>query len=200
MAGLRIGLTGGIGSGKSTVGATWVSLGASLVDTDAIAHALCAPAGAALPALRLAFGDAIQAPDGALDRQRMREIAFADPTARQRLEAILHPLIGQEALRQADEVTGTTVFDVPLLAESRHWRARCDRIAVIDCRRETQIARVVSRSGWPPEQVERVIAQQATRPQRRAVADAVIHNDTLSIDELRAEATTLWTLWTANAS
>jgi dephospho-CoA kinase len=195
MAGLRIGLTGGIGSGKSTVAAAWSALGATLVDTDAIAHALCAPGGTALPALRSTFGDAIQAPDGGLDRRRMRELAFADPSARRRLEAILHPLIGEEALRQATEASGTVVFDVPLLAESTLWRGRCDRIAVVDCRRETQVARVVSRSGWTPEQVERVIEQQAPRSRRRAVADAVIHNDDITVDELRALALALWRYW-----
>ena len=195
MAGLRIGLTGGIGSGKSTVATAWGALGAALVDTDAIAHALCAPGGAALPAIRAAFGDVVQAPDGGLDRRRMRELAFADPSARRRLEAILHPLIGEEALRQAAHVSGTVVFDVPLLAESAHWRMRCDRIAVVDCRRETQVARVVARSGWTPEQVERVIAQQAARSRRRAVADAVIHNDSITVDELRDRALALWAYW-----
>jgi dephospho-CoA kinase len=195
MAGLRIGLTGGIGSGKSTVATAWGALGATLVDTDAIAHALCAPGGAALPALRSTFGDAIQAPDGGLDRRRMRDLAFADPSTRRRLEAILHPLIGEEAMRQAAEVPGTVVFDVPLLTESTRWRERCDRIAVVDCRRETQVARVVSRSGWTPEQVERVIAQQASRSRRRAVADAVIHNDGITVDELRELALALWAYW-----
>ena len=195
MAGPRIGLTGGIGSGKSTVATAWGALGATLVDTDAIAHALCAPGGAALPALRATFGDAVQAPDGGLDRRRMRELAFGDPSARQRLEAILHPLIGEEALRQSARVSGTVVFDVPLLAESAHWRERCDRIAVVDCLPETQVARVVSRSGWTPEQVERVIAQQAPRSRRRAVADAVIHNDGITIDELLGTARALWACW-----
>jgi dephospho-CoA kinase len=200
MAGLRIGLTGGIGSGKSTVAAAWVALGATLVDTDAIAHALCAPGGAALAALKSAFGDSIQAPEGGLDRQRMRSLAFSDPSARQRLEAILHPMNGEEALRQAAQVVGTAVFDVPLLTESRHWRARCDRIAVVDCGRETQVLRVVARSGWAPEQVERVIAQQASRSQRRAIADAVIHNDGITVEELRDRAVRLWAHWLSNAS
>jgi dephospho-CoA kinase len=200
MAGLRIGLTGGIGSGKSTVAAAWVALGATLVDTDAIAHALCAPGGAALAALKSAFGDSIQAPEGGLDRQRMRSLAFSDPSARQRLEAILHPMIGEEALRLAAQVVGTAVFDVPLLTESRHWRARCDRIAVVDCGRETQVLRVVARSGWAPEQVERVIAQQASRSQRRAIADAVIHNDGITVEELRDRAVRLWAHWLSNAS
>jgi len=197
MADHHIGLTGGIGSGKSTVAATWVALGATLVDTDAIARTLCAPAGMALPLLRKAFGASIQTTDGGLDRRRMRDMAFADSSVRQRLEGILHPLISEEAMRQAAAVQGAVVFDVPLLAESRLWRERCDCIAVVDCRRETQIARVVSRSGWTPEQVERVISHQASREQRRAMADAVIDNDALTVDALRDEATVLWGHWTS---
>ena len=200
MAGLRVGLTGGIGSGKSTVAATWVGLGATLVDTDAIAHALCAPRGAALPALKATFGDSIQAPDGGMDRQRMRAIAFSDASARQRLEAILHPMIGEEARRRAAAASGAVVFDVPLLTESAHWRARCDRIAVVDCSRDTQVSRVVNRSGWAKEQVERVIAQQASRSQRRAIADAVIHNDGITVDELQTRSVELWSHWLSHAS
>jgi dephospho-CoA kinase len=200
MSDLRIGLTGGIGSGKSAVAAVWVGLGATLVDTDAIAHALCAPGGAAMPALREAFGNGVQAPDGSLDRAAMRELVFADPGAKQRLEAILHPLIGREAMRQSADATGAVVFDVPLLAESRHWRARCDRIAVVDCSESTQIARVTARSGWSAGQVQRVIDQQARRAARRAIADAVIDNDALTMDELRQGATALWQYWLSNAS
>jgi dephospho-CoA kinase len=200
MAGLRVGLTGGIGSGKSTVAAAWVGLGATLIDTDAIAHALCAPGGAALPALKKAFGDAIQAPDGGMDRQRMRAIAFSDASARKRLEAILHPMIGEEARRRATEASGAVVFDVPLLAESAHWRARCDRIAVVDCSPDTQVMRVVARSGWAQDQVQRVIAQQASRAQRRAIADAVIHNDAITVDELRERSAALWSHWLSHAS
>lgn len=200
MAGPRFGLTGGIGSGKSSVAAIWVSLGATLVDTDAIAHELCAPGGAAMPALRHEFGDAIQAADGGLDRARMREQVFAQPEARRRLEAVLHPMIGAEAMRQANAATGAVVFDVPLLAESQHWRARCDRIAVVDCGDATQISRVTSRSDWSADQVRHVIAQQASRAARRAIADAVIYNDGVTIDELRTTATTLWHLWLGGAT
>lgn len=195
----RVGLTGGIGSGKSTVAATWVTLGATLIDTDAIAHALCAPGGAAVPALRAAFGDSIQAADGGLDRQRMRAIAFTNASARQRLEAILHPMIGEEARQHAAEAAGVVVFDVPLLAESAHWRARCERIAVVDCSRDTQVSRVMARSGWAKEQVERVIAQQASRSMRRAIADAVIHNDGIAVDELKERAIALWSHWLSHA-
>ena len=132
--GLRLGLTGGIGSGKSTVAQVLVAGGAVLVDTDAIARSLTLPGGAALPALAAGFGAQAIGADGALDRARMRALVFAEPGARRRLEAILHPLIGQEAQRQA---TGaghcTVVFDVPLLAESGHWRSRVQRVLVVDC-------------------------------------------------------------------
>ncbi|MBE7420614.1 MAG: dephospho-CoA kinase [Ideonella sp.] len=193
----HIGLTGGIGSGKSTVAAVWSSLGARLVDTDGIARSLTAPGGDAIAALRSAFGSDIIDADGALDRDRMRALAFADSTARRRLEAILHPMIGTRAMQQAVSAGGATVvFDVPLLTESSHWRARCERIVVVDCSEQTQIERVMRRSGWRAEQVRGVIAQQATRVARRAIADAVIDNDRLSLSELRAQAEALWALWT----
>ena len=193
---LSIGLTGGIGSGKSTVAAWLVDRGATLVDTDAIAHALTAPGGMAMPDLAAEFGADIADAGGAMDRARMRALVFADVSAKARLEAILHPLIGLEAQRQADAATGAVVvFDVPLLSESSAWRQRCDRILVVDCSADTQIQRVVARSGWSAEQVERVIAQQASRPRRRAIADAVIHNDGISPEALAAEVGALWALW-----
>jgi len=194
----RIGLTGGIGSGKSTVAAVWTSLGAHLVDTDAIARSLTAPGGDAIAALRTEFGRDLIDAGGALDRDRMRALVFADATARRRLEAILHPMIGAQAMQQAAQAgDATVVFDVPLLSESSHWRARCERIAVVDCSEQTQIERVVRRSGWSAEQVRGVIAQQATRPARRSIADAVIHNDRLSLPQLHAQAEALWALWVA---
>lgn len=196
----RIGLTGGIGSGKSTVARMLVELGALLVDTDAIARSLTAPGGAALPALAEAFGPQMVGADGAMDRDRMRAIVFADPDAKQRLEAIIHPLIGREADRQAaaaapDQVV---VFDVPLLAESGptgRWRDRVDRILVVDCDEATQVRRVMARSGWPAETVQRVIAQQAGRAQRRALADAVILNEGLSLQALREQVRDCWRAW-----
>jgi len=192
----RIGLTGGIGSGKSTVARTLVQCGAVLVDTDAIARSITLAGGAALPALAATFGAAIIGADGALDRERMRTLAFADPTAKQRLEAIVHPLIGEEARLQA-EAAGeqTIVFDVPLLSESGHWRARVQRILVVDCSEQTQVRRVVARSGWSEDAVRAVIAQQAPRAQRRAIADAVIDNDALTLDALQTETRALWVLW-----
>lgn len=201
MAIRRIGLTGGIGSGKSTVAAVWVANGAALVDTDAIARSLTTPSGAAMPAVRAAFGDGLIDARGALDRQRMRDLAFADPSARRRLEAILHPLIGAEAAAQATRAAHRpVVFDVPLLAESAHWRSRCDRIVVVDCDEQTQVERVTRRSGWPADQVRRVLAQQAPRAMRRAVADAVIHNDGLTLELLQATANSLWALWVDGAN
>ncbi|OYV02136.1 MAG: dephospho-CoA kinase [Burkholderiales bacterium PBB5] len=193
-----IGLTGGIGSGKSTVAAALVARGAALVDTDAIAHALTTPGGAAMPALRTAFGDDVAGADGALDRARMRTLVFADASAKQRLEAILHPMIGDEARRQAQAAVAagrTVLFDVPLLTESSQWRARCQRILVVDCSAATQVQRVMARSGWSAEQVQRVIDQQAPRAARRAIADAVIVNDGLSLAALDAEVAALWAHW-----
>ena len=192
----RIGLTGGIGSGKSTVAAWFAQAGAVIVDTDAIARALTAPGGAALPALAEAFGETILDAHGALDRERMRALAFSDPQARVRLERVLHPMIGREAQAQADRAgERPVVFDVPLLAESAHWRARVQRIVVVDCELSTQVARVMARSGWSREAVGRVIAQQATRERRRGIADAVIFNEGLSPEALGQEVLALWTRW-----
>jgi len=196
---LYVGLTGGIGSGKSTVSGLLVAQGAALVDTDAIARALTAPGGAAMPAIGEAFGAQMVGGDGALNRDRMRALAFADPSAKQRLEAILHPLIGEQARQAADEAASSgaraVVFDVPLLAESAHWRARVDRVLVVDCTPGTQIQRVMTRSGWPQETVQRVIEQQAPRERRRALADAVIFNEALSLGALQEEVRSLWQHW-----
>lgn len=192
----RIGLTGGIGSGKSTVAAALVELGAWLVDTDAIARALTAPGGAGIPALAQAFGPAVVAADGSLDREHMRALVFADPDAKARLEAVLHPMIGIEAARQAALADGrTVVFDVPLLTESRHWRARVERVLVIDCSEALQRKRVMARSGWTEAMVQQVIRHQAPRAARRAIADAVIHNESLTLDELAQQVRDLWQFW-----
>ena len=196
---LRIGLTGGIGSGKSTVAAALAALGASVIDTDAIARSLTVPGGAAIAAIAAQFGAEFVDASGALDRSRMRELAFADPAARQRLEAILHPLIRAETARQAEAAQGTAiVFDVPLLIESGRWREQVDRVLVVDCREATQVERVMARSGWTREAVQAVLAQQASRRSRRAGADAVIYNDGLSHEELRAEVRALWEGWCAS--
>ena len=195
---LTIGLTGGIGSGKSTVSQMLVELGAHLVDTDAISRALTAPGGDAIPHIARQFGDDFIDPTGAMDRVRMRELAFTDPSAMARLEAILHPLISL----QADQHAGLAlpnqhiIYDVPLLAESgRKWKDKVDRILVVDCEPETQIARVMVRSGWPREAVEAVLAKQAQRETRRALADHIILNEGLSLPELRQQVEQLWALW-----
>jgi dephospho-CoA kinase len=175
-----VGLTGGIGSGKSAVADLFAARGVLVVDTDAIAHALTAPGGAAMPAIRAEFGDQVAGANGALDRAAMRAIVFADPSARRRLEAILHPMIRDASERRlADGSAGSpyVILMVPLLIESGGYRKRVDRIAVVDCAETTQIARVMSRNGLAREEVGRILAAQATRAERLAAADDVIDND-----------------------
>ena len=190
---LRVGLTGGIGSGKSTVAARLVERGAELIDTDAIARRLTLAGGAAIDAIRDAFGAAFIAADGALDRARMREAAFADADARRRLEGILHPLIGAEVERRAAASRAAlTVLDIPLLVESGRWRGRVDRVWLVDCAEVLQIDRVMARSGWTESAVRAVLSQQATRDVRRAAADAVIDNDGVGLEQLGREVDALW--------
>ena len=194
----HIGLTGGIGSGKSTVGQMLVGLGAHLVDTDAISRALTTAGGLAMPAIEAEFGSAMLTPEGALDRAAMRTLAFADPQVLQRLEAILHPLIGQQTqvLAKQAEPHQRIVFDVPLLVEALpRWRPLMDRIVVVDCLPDTQIERVMARSGWSREAVEQVLLKQAQREHRLAVADHVLHNEGKSLEELRDQVSGLWHLW-----
>nr|NMG01024.1 dephospho-CoA kinase [Aromatoleum toluolicum] len=172
-----VGLTGGIGSGKSAAADRFGELGAAIVDTDAIAHALTAPGGLAIPAIRAAFGDALITPDGALDRKAMRDRAFADPNERRRLEAILHPAIGAESARQVSAARAPyVVLVVPLLVESGKYRERCDSLCVVDCPIDVQVGRVMTRSRLPEEQVRAIMATQASREQRLAAADEVIDN------------------------
>lgn len=173
-----VGLTGGIGSGKSTVADLFVTQGAGLVDTDVIARELTLTDGAAMPMLTAEFGPHIVAADGALDRAAMRQLAFADPSARSRLEGILHPLIRQissERCRAASEPY--VVLAVPLLVESGTYRERCDRIVVVDCPETLQIQRVMARNGLSDKEVKAIMAAQATRQQRLAAADDVVVND-----------------------
>lgn len=173
-----VGLTGGIGSGKSTVADLFVAHGAALVDTDAIAHELTAPDGAAIPALSAAFGAGVVQASGALDRAAMRSLAFSDPSARGRLEAILHPMIrtvSAERCRAAD--TPYVILAVPLLIESGTYRERCDRIVVVDCPEDLQVERVMARNGLSRDEVLAIMAAQASRPQRLAVADDIVVND-----------------------
>jgi dephospho-CoA kinase len=197
---LRIGLTGGIGSGKSTVAGLLASHGAAIIDTDAIARRLTLPGGGAIAGIRSTFGDAFIDKTGALDRDRMRGLAFTDPQAKRQLEAILHPLIGIETTREADASTAPVkVFDVPLLVESGRWRAIVDRVLVVDCSEDTQVERVVRRAGWTQDAVRQVIAQQATRTARLVRADAVIRNEALTLEELAAEVADLWSRWCSPA-
>lgn len=194
---LSIGLTGGIGSGKSTVAQTLVQLGAVLIDSDAIAREIALPGGVAIEPLQTEFGTEVLDESGGLNRARMRELAFSDTSVKRRLEAILHPLIGLETERRASvAVQRVRVFDVPLLVESTRWRSRVDKVLVVDCSADTQIARVVQRAGWSVDTVQAVIAQQAPREQRRACADAVIHNDGITLAQLTRDVTDLWTRWT----
>ncbi|WP_426104006.1 dephospho-CoA kinase [Massilia sp. TSP1-1-2] len=173
-----VGLTGGIGCGKTTVANMFAALGATLVDTDEIAHALTAPGGAAMPALTDAFGAAFATPDGAMDRARMRSLVFSDPAAKARLEAILHPRIRDAALAAAARASGSYVmYVVPLLIESGTWRARVARVLAIDCPEAVQVARVMARNGLTEEQVRAIMATQVTRAERLAGADDVITND-----------------------
>jgi len=197
MARLRFGLTGGIGSGKSTVGAMLASLGAAVIDTDLIARRLTLAGGAAIETIRASFGAEFIAADGSLDRPRMRLAAFNDSGIRSRLEGILHPLIGVEVEREAEAApidAPALVFDVPLLIESGRWRSRVDAVWVVDCDESLQIERVAARPGWSDAAARAVIAQQATRRERRAGADAVIHNAGISLVDLADEVHGLWTI------
>jgi dephospho-CoA kinase len=181
----RIGLTGGIGSGKSTVARVWQAMGAEVLDADAIAKQVTEAQGRAMPALLAAFGPDCMATDGAMDRVWMRARVLEQPGERQRLEQILHPLIGEEMRQAAARCTAPVlIFDVPLLVESTRWRVQLDHVVVVDCTRSTQIERVVRRSGWSAQQVERIIDQQATRAERLRAADSVLFNQDIDISTL----------------
>lgn len=188
---MRVGLTGGIGSGKSTVANMWIQQGATLVDADAIARQLTAPGGAAMPAIRRVFGDTMVTRDGALDRVQMRALAFNDPQAKHKLEHIIHPLVSAQAAAQTEAAVARRapclVLDIPLLVESGHWRQKLDAVLVIDCMPETQVARAMARSGLTQEAAQAVVAAQATRSARLAAADAVIYNDGLSLAQLESQ-------------
>ena len=194
---LKIGLTGGIGSGKSRVADFFSEFGASVIDTDVIAHELTAPGGTAIDAIRAEFGDASIAADGALDRGAMRELVFDDPLARHRLEAILHPMIQSVLYQRAQSAQGCyLVLVVPLLVETGRWRGRVDRVCVVDCDPETQIERVRMRSGLTPDTIARIMSAQASRAERLDVADDVIRNDAhTTISMLRQQALDLHESW-----
>lgn len=173
-----VGLTGGIGSGKSTVADLFVEQGAALVDTDAIAHELTAAGGAAMPALIAAFGAEIVGKDGAMDRAIMRQRVFADPSARARLEGILHPLIRRISAERCSAANAPyVILAVPLLVESGTYRERCNRVVVVDCPESLQIERVTARNGLSVDEVKAIMAAQATREQRLSAANDVVVND-----------------------
>lgn len=173
-----IGLTGGIGSGKTSAAEEFAQLGAGVVDTDAIAHELTRPGGAAMPALREEFGAAYVAADGSLDRARMRALVFGDRDARRRLEAVLHPLIRRETMARAAAAQAPYVLlVVPLLLETGAYRDRVQRVLVVDCSEATQIARTTARSGLSENEVRAIMAAQLSRAERVARADDVIVNE-----------------------
>ncbi|MDO8932142.1 MAG: dephospho-CoA kinase [Rhodocyclaceae bacterium] len=181
MNGFVVGLTGGIGSGKSAAAQLFAEQGAAIIDTDAIAHELTGSGGAAMPAICAAFGPGVAAADGSLDRAAMRRLVFGDVAARRRLEDILHPLIGAEADRRCAAALAAgapyAVLVVPLLVESGRYRQRVARVAVVDCAEETQLDRVVARNGLARDEAARIMAAQAGRQDRLAAADDVIDND-----------------------
>ena len=192
----RIGLTGGIGSGKSTVAGMLATRGAAVIDADAISRSLTAAGGRAMAPIAQAFGPHMVDAQGALDRQAMRQEVFRNPASKKQLEAIVHPLVSQITQAQAqaaiDAGRHVLVFDVPLLVESgERWRKQVDRVVVVDCDAETQRQRVVARSGLALDEIDRIMAQQASRSARLAVADAVIFNQDLPLAELEAKVAQL---------
>lgn len=189
---VRLGLTGGIGSGKSTVAALLAEAGAAIMDADAISRALTLPDGQAIPAILAAFGETFITPEGAMDRDAMRQRVFSDPLAKRQLEAIIHPLVASnlQAQTQAALDVGKSclVFDVPLLVESGdRWRRQVDWVWVVDCQTDTQIQRVIQRNQLSSEAIHSIIAQQASRQQRLACADAVIYNDGIDLTQLKQQ-------------
>lgn len=184
----RLGITGGIGSGKSTAAALMRERGADVIDADALARQCTEVGGRAIPAIRERFGAEMVTAEGAMDRQRMRDLVFRDPTAKQTLEAIVHPLVGI-AIQEATAASRSSclVFDIPLLVESPRWRPQLDRVVVVDCTEATQKRRVQARNGLAPDMIERIIAQQASRLQRLRAADLVIYNDSDDLEALKAE-------------
>ncbi|CCD37258.2 Dephospho-CoA kinase [Candidatus Paraburkholderia kirkii UZHbot1] len=197
-----IGLTGGINSGKSTVAGMFAARGVPLIDTDLIAHRITAPGGVAMPFIASEFGRDFVAANGALDRAKMRTLVFADDTAKARLEAIVHPLIRAETERQRHAVQGAYhIVVVPLLVESGEWAARVSRVLVVDCPVETQIARVMQRSGFTRDQVLAIIAKQATREARlAAAADVVLNDESATLETLAQDVDALHARYLALAA
>ena len=184
----RIGLTGGIGSGKSTLAQLMVARGVALIDADAVSRQLTAAGGPAMPDIKREFGQAFIAADGSLARDRMRELVFTQPEARLRLQALLHPRILSALLEQESLLINQgkplVLLDIPLLVESAHWRQKLDRVLVVDCSTDTQIRRVMQRSGMTAKQVEDIMATQANRALRLSAADWVVDNDSDDIGKL----------------
>ncbi len=186
---LRLGLTGGIGSGKSTVASILARAGAAVMDADAISRSLTQAGGRAIPAILAEFGETLIGPDGAMDRDAMRALVFSNPSSKRQLEAIVHPLVGQVLQEQSNAAVAAghacLVYDVPLLVESGdRWRRQVDWVCVVDCEVETQIQRVMARNQLGRADVERIISQQASRQQRLACADAVIFNEGIDLAHL----------------
>lgn len=178
MSRYRVGLTGGIGSGKSTVAQLFSRHGVPVIDTDELAHLLTGPGGAAMPVIAATFGADFVTRSGALDRNRMRQLAFSDPAAKRRLENILHPLILELARSQAEASPAPYVLlVVPLLFESGQYRDWVQRTLVVDCPEEEQLRRTMLRSQLDADTVRAIMAQQISRPQRLALADDIVHND-----------------------
>jgi dephospho-CoA kinase len=192
---IRLGLTGGIGSGKSTVARFLAEAGAAVVDADAIARESTAPMGLAMPAIADFFGPDFVTSTGALDREKMRQLIYSEPAARKQLESIIHPLVKLETENQAARATSAghrcIVFDIPLLVESGTWRRHLDHVLVVDCTPEIQIKRVLVRNQLARAEVEKIIESQATREHRLSAADMVIENDQLSLEELAREVNQL---------
>ena len=185
---VRVGLTGGIGSGKSTVVAMLQALGAEVIDADAISRTLTARGGAAIPSIAAVFGIDVIDSQGAMDRAKMREIVYNDASAKSRLEDVLHPLIRQEMSLLANSPSfysaNCIVFDVPLFVESGVWNNFVDLVLVVDCTAQTQLDRVQARSELPLPLIEKIISTQASREVRLQVADVVLFNDTCSLEQL----------------
>jgi dephospho-CoA kinase len=189
----RVGLTGGIGSGKSTVAALFAEHGVTVIDSDAISHSLTQPGGGAIEAIRAAFGDSYLSASGALDRARMRQLVFSDLVAKQRLEAILHPLIRAQMLAQAetaDHASPYLLLVIPLLFETANYRELLQRALVVDCAEATQIARAMRRSGLAEQEVRAIMAQQISRSERLQRADDILQNDA-GLDVLQLQVTHL---------
>lgn len=194
----KIGLTGGIGSGKSTVTKLLENLGVVIIDADKISRASTASGGEAIEAIRVAFGDAMIDDTGALDRAKVRELVFQEADARQRLEAIVHPIIQAHMRIQAEQATSAyVVYDIPLLIESvERYRPQFKRICVVDCDEETQISRVQSRSQLTVDEIRRIIASQASRADRLVHADDVIHNGVgVDLAELQRQVHQMHECW-----